>query len=1082
MRRRNGIWTRTLAAMAITIIPACAWANDMGPCVHQGQPVFCPHFQVPLPAVGASIPIGSVSTLVSPPLTRWRLGNTNVEIFLNGTMFTAFTVPVVIGPAAPPPVIGPTAPPPVIGPIILPDLLVRDVLARTQPLRSPSDSGALRLAASGQSERLDLVDALNMYFRALENPLMLGPSAIFEEVTKRADAGIGPAPAAVRLRTSSETQVLAAQGADDAVAYNASSGDLWKGMQHFALQKPAAPAAATPRARMERFYTAQTVGYTQQLHALGTQLDAAKQDKKNAQQKLDAYLKGQDWLDYLGGVLTGDPEAEWLAKQVAAADQRIALVEIRMGATQQALDNTIGLQIGLSRRLDLEAIKADPNRLAQEQGTRYDALIAANQDFATKRAQFRAGDAQFKALLAGLDGLINTFKTIGQPETAAAFEKQKEAVQDVYGAWTAGMRTASANRAGDINRLYAQNAADGIGPANNSALLAQMGAYSQAGDPRAIVTLVDKAAVKRAAGSAFTIGASVSIGDPHAYTKWDFAADTARTYFDAYRDPKTFVLRNVAYWKGVGGAVKDGVTEIVGLVVSVGDLAGESIEAALGIDTGLFGKEESEALQKLLQGAAEMDANTLYGITDSLITKAERRLEQHAGAGEKGIRAALSDTGYVVGTVAGAEELAFKALAYAGKLRALAQSLRAAGKTDEAAQATALAKVYDKVAESARSGEAATPPSGATVVDGGVVTLPEGPPAGGQPTAATIPAARGPPVSPSTNLVTGADGKPLLVRGTDGREYAVGERIGRGATSEVYAVPGERLIVKITDGTNRLDQFGADAIQKIDPSMNAKLIDQQVIDGKTVSVFERADPYSATRKAQAEAAGVAPGSIDMTPGQIRAYREGMEKLNANGLAWFDSKPNNYSFVPIDGKTDEFRLVIIDPGGIVPMKSADAARQAQRFIDSPDESFVDMLGTLDPQYRPTITRDTAIEEFGGMVDTEKLNQATGLNSLGQVPFNAENGLHSPGLRTAARGDVSRDPFRDAPTQRDFDAEDDIPTSPPREMTDSEYENYLRRMGLTEEQIRRNIDAEPVVPLFPGDRPFGLLREPAMLAVL
>ncbi len=857
---------------------------------------------------------------------------------------------------------------------------------------------------------------------------------------------------------------------------------------------------AIRQVRAEQFYNQQAVAYTQELQVLGAQLDAARQAKTAAQQKLDAHLAGRSWTDYLSGVIVDDTVAESLAHQVADADRRIALTQIRMGAAQQALDHTLGERAVLTRRLDLDAIKADPQQLKREEDARYDALVVAHQDFGTKRAQFRVGDAQFKAVLAHLDALIATFKATGQPASAAAFEKQKQEVSQVYDAWLAGTRTASANRAADIARLHAQNQADGIGPANNSQLLSQMTAYSNAGDSRAIVTLVDKAAVQRAAGSTGAIISGASISDAHAYTGWDFASDTAREYLNAYRDPKTFVIRYGYFWKGVGTAVKDGVTEIVVLAGKGADLAAESLEAALGIDTGLFGREESEALQAMLQGGAEMNADTLFRITDALISTAERRLEQHAGSGEKGIRAALSDTGYVVGTVAGAEELALKAAAYAGKLRQLAQALRASSKTDEAVQAAALAHVYEKTAEAARAGRAADavgdvtpttrfaedalPPSGVASASGDATPgFPQPGQPGGQASAPGATSARGPPIS--GNLVKTPDGRTIL-RGTDGREYNVGDQLGAGGTSTAYAVPGERLIVKITDvkpenlNAARLDRFGYDAIEKIDPSMNARLVDQQVIDGKTVSVYERADPFSASRKAQADAAGVQPRDIDMTPGQIRAYREGMEKLNANGLAWFDNKHDNYAFVPIAGKTDEFRFVIIDPGALMPMKTADAARQVQRAIDLPDEALVTM--PIRRELLITGLREEFQAAFSPLVDYDKLNTATGLDWTtieGNLPFNPQNGLDNRALRTALRGDSSPLPSQAAAPAAS------VPRMPDAEWADylrglndadAKQAAYLRAQGLTLAETRKAL-LPPPPSAFPDDNPFSDLPSQA-----
>jgi hypothetical protein len=67
-----------------------------------------------------------------------------------------------------------------------------------------------------------------------------------------------------------------------------------------------------------------------------------------------------------------------------------------------------------------------------------------------------------------------------------------------------------------------------------------------------------------------------------------------------------------------------------------------------------------------------------------------------------------------------------------------------------------------------------------------------------------------------------------------------------------------------------------------------------------------------------------------TPGQTVALDKAMRELNRNGYSWLDNHGKNYFFEPVPGLKDEWRVVVLDPGGIVKVAdgTAETAREVQ----------------------------------------------------------------------------------------------------------------------------------------------------------
>ena len=87
---------------------------------------------------------------------------------------------------------------------------------------------------------------------------------------------------------------------------------------------------------------------------------------------------------------------------------------------------------------------------------------------------------------------------------------------------------------------------------------------------------------------------------------------------------------------------------------------------------------------------------------------------------------------------------------------------------------------------------------------------------------------------------------------------------------------------------------------------------------------------------------------EFTQGQRLALDQGTRELNRKGYAWLDNKTDNYTFERLVEGKDIWRLVIIDPGGIVPMRGQSAyeryvnATELQGRINLLEDYMIELL--------------------------------------------------------------------------------------------------------------------------------------------
>ncbi|MCP5069317.1 MAG: hypothetical protein GY946_22360 [bacterium] len=454
------------------------------------------------------------------------------------------------------------------------------------------------------------------------------------------------------------------------------------------------------------------------------------------------------------------------------------------------------------------------------------------------------------------------------------------------------------------------------------------------------------------------------------------------------------------------------------LIREAGDTGGEAFEAALeehlGIKSDLFGSENTALLEKIAaQGATLFDldnpegdklAQQLVDLAGRVSTMAERAVEKRA---QGDVKKTLEDFGYVVGTVAGVEEVAFAAAAKSA--RVLGGLWKATDTVEDAATATA------KATEGARSA------TGGTKLDAPAAATPAKAPD----YAASAGKLRGDDLTVTLEtppkIRDGAPDNPVIkIKRSDGQQLILREVVGEGSTTKVYKVEGrEDIVVKLTrseGAAGKLDDAGHAVVRKVDPDGSAIQVPERY---QQHSINDPGGPYEGgklevVQKAPDDfkkATGTHAKGGGMTKGQKAAYRKGLEKLNENGFVFLDNKADNFAFKLKEGTTDEWVMVVVDPGSIVPMKNldADAARKLQRAIDTPSDEALGMDRWHSDDHGEMTGRRVHQEwlasEFDHLIDWDAINELAGTyyKTLGEgfssqvtrlkgeiFPFNPNNG--------------------------------------------------------------------------------------------
>jgi hypothetical protein len=458
------------------------------------------------------------------------------------------------------------------------------------------------------------------------------------------------------------------------------------------------------------------------------------------------------------------------------------------------------------------------------------------------------------------------------------------------------------------------------------------------------------------------------------------------------------------------------------------DTIGESVAVDLGFEEGgIFGTENLDTINNALAGISN-NAN-FDGLVKLVVAGGKAiddKLTELSRSGDIDWATAQFG-GQVAGEVVVGDAVIAGALGKAGTLVRGADEAadvgRAAGALDDAADA---ARAGTKIDDAARAGAGAGShlddtqrfppfePPGSAVVD-------EAAEAGGLAGKADevsssaprdAPSSRGPPEVPKTPEAPTTPPRAGIgpnsqatVTTPDGRQVTLktGEELGHGSTSTVFAdATDPKKAIRITEPGRggiteapKLDAAGRQAVESIQrPNGPIRIAEKgepftvtdpnSPLNGKIVEVVERVENGSADKFLKSQPGG------RMTEGQARAFADATNELNSNGYAWMDNHTGNYGFEKIPGTEDGWRVVVLDPGGIVPMKGNTLAEKAanaaalQRRLNVPEEGMADFLNSASPgmkQNLAKVERGVIFDEFGDTIDAA----AMGLDSPYDIAF-------------------------------------------------------------------------------------------------
>ncbi|WP_169569423.1 hypothetical protein [Sneathiella limimaris] len=217
------------------------------------------------------------------------------------------------------------------------------------------------------------------------------------------------------------------------------------------------------------------------------------------------------------------------------------------------------------------------------------------------------------------------------------------------------------------------------------------------------------------------------------------------------------------------------------------------------------------------------------------------------------------------------------------------------------------------------------------------------------------------------------------------RLIELGEYVASGATSLVYRLMGnENLAVRITKSgdwdARRLDEYGREVLESHVDNRFIRIVRRVA----TYDITSTSNSFFESRKVQSLEVtefmkqGTAEAIIErqggtLTEGQRYALDQAIRELNRKGFAWLDNKYDNYTFErAVEGK-DLWRVVVLDPGGIVPVVGVTGYQRyviARALQSKVNILTADMREVLESY--PDAGRKFVAAEIRGLIKNEHAN--------------------------------------------------------------------------------------------------------------
>ncbi|MEZ5912346.1 MAG: hypothetical protein R3D84_09085 [Paracoccaceae bacterium] len=416
-------------------------------------------------------------------------------------------------------------------------------------------------------------------------------------------------------------------------------------------------------------------------------------------------------IDWLAQRLGQDERLERLTKRhdactKAAGELRKQHAELK----NRALKNRKRLLRDQHER-EIAAIKADPKLLAAEEKSRMANAIAERAQLEGHLAKMQDGMNAYMANIRSMDKAIADLRASDDPEKEAkiaTLETERDRYESAYGSWLERMEAIRVRREKDFNRMMGENAKDGIGPASNRELRKRL--VDRGLNPTEVISAKFGDGVKYAGQQAEldreTLGGATTLGQSTAELLGEVAVD----YYTMSPAERLRRLRDYgpSALEGIGEGTVEGLEGLYKLGKGAIDLIPEAAgyEGFEGSTTGTLvdlGSKIADAGRRGTDGRTNNDSifenysdniSKLWGNADKAFN---RKFEQLAGQGEKGIKEGVK-TATKVGTMAvGGETAALQSLS---KVNQVLRGLRGLDKAED------LAKVGDKAADLARTGDA----------------------------------------------------------------------------------------------------------------------------------------------------------------------------------------------------------------------------------------------------------------------------------------------------------------------------------------------------------------------------------------
>jgi len=238
------------------------------------------------------------------------------------------------------------------------------------------------------------------------------------------------------------------------------------------------------------------------------------------------------------------------------------------------------------------------------------------------------------------------------------------------------------------------------------------------------------------------------------------------------------------------------------------------------------------------------------------------------------------------------------------------------------------------------------------------------------------------------------------------QELPLGRRLGGGSTSEVFEHADDpNLAIRITYLRENapavaLDDFGRRALETGAQSEFIRAVRE--IDSFDVASGEfrggTVTRVTVVEKVQETAQKtIARQGGKMSVAQIMAYEGALRHLNRKGLVWLDNKMDNFAFVPKGDGSGRVEVVVMDTGGIVPVRAnmdipaPTLARDIQLIVNGEfTGQFPEFPRLKTPKFRSALRKGEIESDFADAFDYDAL----GIPGIEQLLFNPRSGEDFP----------------------------------------------------------------------------------------